>query len=116
MPTTHATVDENGTVTLNGAPPGLYAVTVHPNGNILMQPAQILTHAEVAELARGNRTVITETEREARRALVRSLVQQNPHVRYPEVDAALRAQGYDVKRRTVYYDMKRAYDDIRRTS
>lgn len=101
-------VDANGTVTINGATQGTYLATLRPDATILLEPAQTLTIAQIAQLSKPNRGAFTPTERQARKALVTSLFRSNPNVTGTDVHAALVSAGFHVGLRTAYIDLDQA--------
>lgn len=107
-PTQPVQVDANGTVTINGAREGTYLATLRPDASIILEPAQTLTNAQIAQLSKPNRAAFTPTEREARKAIVAALFRSNRKVTGTEVHAALRAAGFTVGLRTAYIDLDQA--------
>lgn len=101
-------IDANGTVTIDGAPEGTYLATLNTDGTIVLEPAQTLTNAQIAQLSQPNRATFTPTQREARKATVQALFRSNPNVTGTEVHSALNAAGYPVSLRTAYNDLDRA--------
>jgi hypothetical protein len=98
----------NGTLTIAGAEPGTYLASVRPDGTIVLEPAQTLTNAQIAELSKPNRAAFTPNERQARKATVRALLRSNPKVTGTEVQRALNAAGFPVGLRTAYIDLDQA--------
>jgi hypothetical protein len=101
-------IDPNATVTIPGAQPGTYVATINQDGSVLLEPAQTLTNAQIAQLSKPNRATFTPNEREARKATVRALHRSNPNVTGTEVHQALRAAGFPVGLRTAYIDLDQA--------
>lgn len=98
-------VHDNRNATLPLAAPGTYLATLNPDGSILLEPAQTLTNAQIAKLAAPRRTLTTEQEREARRAVARALLAADPGVTGPEVLAAQHEAGLGASLRTAYNDL-----------
>lgn len=110
MNATHpVSIDSNGTLTIPDARPGTYVATLRTDGSILVEPAQTLTNAQIAQLSRPDRVVSTPTEREARKAIVHALYRATPNVTGPAVQKHLEASGFPVALRTAYLDL----DDAR---
>ena len=109
-------IDTNGTLTVPGATPGTYVATIQRDGSILLEPAQTLTNAQIAQLSKPNRATSTPNQREARKATVRALYRSNPKVTGTAVHEALNASGFPVGLRTAYLDLDHARyaDQVRR--
>lgn len=99
-------VDEYGNTTIQLASPGDYLATLRPDGSVLLEPARLLTNAEIAALSAPRRTTTTQHEREARRDIARALLYKDPNVTGRAVLEAQRAAGFGGELRNAYNDLK----------
>lgn len=99
-------VDEYGNTTIRLAQPGDYLATLNPDGSVLLEPARLLTNAEIAALSTPRRTITTAHEREARRDIARALLAMDPNVTGPAVLEAQHAAGFGGEIRNAYNDLK----------